>query len=340
MPRAVVVGTGLIGSSLGVALGHLGWEVAGWDPDSGALSKALALGAIGDRLSAWPIPADDIDLIVLAGPPIAILEQLRALSGISAIVTDVAGVKGPMIEAGRRVARYVGGHPMAGRESSGPEGASGSLFRGATWVLTTDGVDSEALSTMTGLVAEIGAVPIHMSAAEHDEAVAAVSHLPQVLASALVNRVARDPSSLDLAAGGFRDLTRIALSSAAWWPEVLIENKKPLSQLLRSLAFDLTGWADLVDAGEGDQIGAALLSARAARRSLQAPVASVGVILEDRPGEIARVGHALEVSGVDLRDLQLRHATHGGGGVLTLSVRSAEVELLAETLRAEGFSLL
>jgi hypothetical protein len=96
----------------------------------------------------------------------------------------------------------------------------------------------------------------------------------------------------------------------------------------------------LIEEQNREQIAASLLSARAARQSLAAPVSSIGVILEDRPGEIARVGHALEVSGVDLRDLQLRHATHGGGGVLTLSVRAAEAELLAATLRSEGFALL
>jgi prephenate dehydrogenase len=170
--------------------------------------------------------------------------------------------------------------------------------------------------------------------------VAAVSHLPQVVASALVNRVARHPSALDLAAGGFRDLTRIALSDPAWWSDVLVENRGALSPLLRQLSEDLGVWADRLDAADAEQVGAEMLAARSARRSLAAPVAAVGVVLDDRPGEIARVGHALESSGVDLRDLQLRHATHGGGGVLTLSVRAAEADRLRAALTSEGLRLL
>jgi prephenate dehydrogenase len=265
--------------------------------------------------------------------------SLRTLE-TTAVVTDVAGVKLPMVEAGRHLRHYVGGHPMAGRETTGPARASGSLFRGASWVLTTDGTDPASLDFVAGLVAELGAVPIRMAAAEHDAAVAAVSHLPQVVASALVNRVARHPAALDVAAGGFRDLTRIALSDPSWWSEVLVENRAALAPLLRELAEDLGAWATRLEARDREQVGAEMLAARTARRSLAAPVAAVGVVLDDRPGEIARVGHALEASGVDLRDLQLRHATHGGGGVLTLSVRAAEVERLKQALRSEQLRLL
>jgi prephenate dehydrogenase len=338
MASAAILGTGLIGASIGVGLRQAGWSVAGWDPDERALTGAKAVGAI-DRSASRTDVLEGAELVVLAGPPAAIEAELAALE-TTALVTDVAGVKEPMVKAAARLRRFVGGHPMAGRETSGPSGASGGLFRGATWVLTTDGVRAEDMEQMVEVVLALGGVPVQMAAAEHDEAVAAISHLPQVVAWALVNQVARDQTALDLAAGGFRDLTRIALSSAAWWPEVLTENRKVLGALVRRLGSDLAGWADHIDASDTEQLGAAMLSARAARASLTAPVGSVGVILEDRPGEIARVGHALEISGVDLRDLQLRHATHGGGGVLTLSVRSAEIELLEQTLRQEGFRLL
>ncbi len=339
MTTAAVLGTGLIGSSVGIGLRNAGWTVVGWDPDPEALRGALDVGAIDQAATNLAEAIAGVELIVLAGPPAAIEAELADIE-TQALVTDVAGVKEPMVAAAKHLPRFVGGHPMAGRETSGPAGASGGLFRGATWVLTTDGVEADDLAFMSDLVATLGAIPVHMAAADHDQAVAAISHLPQVVAWALVNRVARDQSALDLAAGGFRDLTRIALSGSSWWPEVLTENSKALAELLRRLSGDLEAWADLVDEGNHDQIGASMLSARAARGSLTAPVASVGVILEDQPGEIARVGHALEVSGVDLRDLQLRHATHGGGGILTLSVRAAEVELLAETLRNEGFRLI
>lgn len=338
MARAAVLGTGLIGASIGIGLRGLGWTVVGWDPDAVALKTALTMGAL-DAAAGGPAAAADADLVVLAGPPAAIEDALAKID-TAALVTDVAGVKAPMVAAGSHLPRYVGGHPLAGRETSGPSGASGSLFRGATWVLTTDGAEAGALTELSNLVAGLGAIPLHLTAAQHDEAVAAISHLPQVVASALVNRVARDQGALDLAAGGFRDLTRIALSAPTWWPDVLVENRVPLAAMLRDLSDDLLVWAELVEEQKHPQIAAALLSARVARSSLAAPVTAIGVVLEDRPGEIARVGHALEVSGVDLRDLQLRHATHGGGGVLTLSVRAAEAEVLAMTLRAEGFALI
>jgi prephenate dehydrogenase len=337
--RAALFGTGLIGSSIGIALRGLGWSVVGWDPSRLALAGASAVGAIEGEAPSEDDALEGADLLVLAGPPIAIEQKLKSLD-TGVVVTDVAGVKSPMVAAARHLPRYVGGHPMAGRESSGPGGASGSLFRGATWILTVDGVASEPLEFVEKLVAQLGALPLRMEAEEHDAAVAAVSHLPQVVASALVNRVARQPSALDLAAGGFRDLTRIALSDPAWWSDVLVENRGALSPLLRQLSEDLGFWADRLDAADAEQVGAEMLAARSARRSLAAPVAAVGVVLDDRPGEIARVGHALESSGVDLRDLQLRHATHGGGGVLTLSVRAAEAERLRAALTSEGLRLL
>jgi prephenate dehydrogenase len=337
--RAALFGTGLIGSSIGIGLRGLGWTVVGWDPSSNALTGSMTVGAIDSVATSEAAALAGADLLVLAGPPTAIEMKLKSLE-TDVVVTDVAGVKSPMVAAASHLPAYVGGHPMAGRESSGPAGASGSLFRGATWIVTTDSVDAGALEFVEQIVVGLGAVPLRMGAEEHDAAVAAVSHLPQVVASALVNRVARHPAALDLAAGGFRDLTRIALSDPAWWSDVLVENRNALTPLLRELSADLVSWADRLDSADTENVGAEMLAARSARRSLAAPVAAVGVVLDDQPGEIARVGHALERSGVDLRDLQLRHATHGGGGVLTLSVRAAEADRLRIALTAEGLRLL
>lgn len=339
MPTAALLGTGLVGASVGIGLRGLGWTVIGWDPDEQAGAGAIRCGGV-DRLAQSAEEAmADVDLVVLAGPPVAIEEQLRTLD-TEVLVTDVAGVKAPMVAAARHLKHFVGGHPMAGRESSGPAGASGSLFRGATWVLTTDNARSGDLAAIEEIIRDLGAIPVLMDSVDHDAAVAAISHLPQVVASALVNRVARDPTALDLAAGGFRDVTRIALSDPGWWADVLVENRTALGSLLRGLGEDLRHWADLIESQDRGAVGAEMLSARTARRSLSAPVAAVGVVLDDRPGEIARVGHALETSGVDLRDLQLRHATHGGGGVLTLSVKAAEADRLKQALTADGFRLL
>ncbi|MFP3913730.1 MAG: prephenate dehydrogenase/arogenate dehydrogenase family protein [Actinomycetota bacterium] len=339
MKSASILGTGLIGASLGAGLRQQGWYVRGWDPDPAARSQALKMGALDEEWLEPAGAADDSDVLFLAGPLSAIIETVLDLdSGV--LVTDVAGVKAPVVEAARHLPRFVGGHPMAGRESSGPGAASAAMFQGATWILTTDEARAEDLTALEEVVVSLGAVPVRMTAAEHDAAVAAVSHVPQVVASALVNLVATDGAALSLAAGGFRDLTRIALSEPTWWTDVLTQNGSQVTRLVRDLSRDLEDWADCIDRGRAGELARRLDSARAARRGLAAPVAAVRVLLEDRPGEIARVGHALSRSGVDVRDLQLRHATRGGGGVLTLSVRPGQELALRSALQEEGFRLV
>lgn len=335
--KAAVVGTGLIGASIGAGLRESGWMVAGWDPSPPALAGAMAMGAVDREASE-----DDIqtaELVVLAGPVRAIIDRLGDLR-TEALVTDVAGVKVPVVAAGAHLSHFVGGHPMAGRESSGPGAAGAAMFRGASWILATDGVAGSDLERMSEIVESLGAVPVPMPAARHDAAVAAVSHVPQVVASALVNLVARDGDALALAAGGFRDVTRIALSEPHWWIDILTENHREVVRLVRELGADLSRWADGLSNGDAAGVAEGLESARVARRSLTAPTAAVRVLLEDRPGELVRVGHALAESGVDVRDLQLRHATRGGGGVLTLSVPPGDEVGLFTALEAEGFRLV
>ena len=337
--KAVILGTGLIGASAGAGLRHAGWEVAGWDPSTDVLNAAVDVGALDEVLTSNTDRIDDADLVVLASPVLAIIDTLRGMS-TDTLVTDVAGVKSSVVAAGAHLDHFVGGHPMAGRESSGPGAASAAMFRGASWILTTDGADERDLARMEEVVRSLGAVPVRMAAADHDAAIAAVSHVPQVVASALVNLVATDPSALSLAAGGFRDLTRIALSEPAWWTDILAENRGEVSGLIRSLSRTLEKWADEISEGDRQAVGESLQKARLARQGLSAPVAAVRVLLEDNPGEIARVGLALAATDADVRDLQLRHATRGGGGVLTLSVRPGQEDALAAALEADGFRLV
>lgn len=339
MPSAAVVGTGLIGASVGVGLNVAGWEVTGWDTSPEHLDQAVSIGAVTPA-SGLEDAVEGADLVVLAASPKGILSTLSDLR-TEALVTDVAGIKQPVVEAARGLRRFVGGHPMAGREVSGPRGASGDLFRGATWVLTTDRGSPQDLERLSAVVRSLGAQPVEMTAARHDRVVALVSHLPMVLAASLVEELgAAGPSADAMVAGGFRDLTRIALSSSDWWADLLVENRKPLASALRKMSAGLQGWAEQLETEERTWVTEALGSARQTRTELAPPVEGLGVLLEDRPGEIAHVGQALAVSGVDLRDLQLRHATHGGGGVLTLSVRSEEAHRLRRALIGEGFRLL
>ena len=336
---AALLGTGLIGSSIGVALRSAGFTVVGWDRDPSHLDGAAAIGAFDRGAGSRDEAIEDVDLVVLAVPAEATVEMLGELD-TEALVIDVAGVKAPISAAGRHLSHFVPTHPMAGAETSGPEHASGSLFRGATWVIVTDHASAEDLDAVTQVVEAFGAVPVRMTAAEHDVAVALASHLPHLTASALVETVAADPDALSVAAGGFRDLTRIAASKAPWWPNVLVENRLAVVEAIEALSERLASIADELRGGDRDAISRRLDATADIRRSMAAPVVGVRLVLEDRPGQMALVGAALSSSSVDLRDLQLRHATHGGGGVLTLSVRPDEADRLAEALRLQGFTLL
>ncbi|HEY7703798.1 MAG TPA: prephenate dehydrogenase/arogenate dehydrogenase family protein [Acidimicrobiia bacterium] len=333
---AAVIGTGLIGASVGLALRAAGWNVFGWDADPDALTAAARRGAVEEAASEEQA-IRSAELVFLCGPLKAILEQLPRVP-VGKLATDVAGVKAPVVKSAGST-RFVGGHPMAGRETSGPDRSTPTMFRGASWILTTDGADGADLDKVGEVVASFGAIPLLMSAADHDEAVAAVSHLPQVVASAMVGQV-DGAVARQLAAGGFRDITRVAASDTSWWPEILTGNSASVARHLRALAADLDQWAGLIESGDQAAIRADLEAASAARRSLAAPVAALRVMLDDRPGEVARVGMALAASRVDLRDLELRHSTEGGAGVLTLSVRPEEESALRAALAAEGLAVI
>lgn len=319
-----------------MALRSRGWLVRGWDPNAAALEEALGRGALESTLEAPT--TEEADLIVLAAPPDAIAETLLAMD-TDTLVTDIAGVKLPIVAAATHLPHFVGGHPMAGGETSGASLASSSLFHGARWVLTADRADEDDLEKLGGIVRSFGANPVVMTAEEHDAAVARVSHLPHVLAAALMRLADEDPATLGLAGGGFRDLTRIAAADSTWWAEVLVANAEQVGDSIDELQLTLESWKETIASGGGAALAERLESARRARLGLGEHHAQVRVILLDRPGEIARVGHALETSRVDVRDFQLRHGEHGGGGVLTISVRGDGKDALTKALADEGFEV-
>ncbi len=333
---AAIHGTGLLGASVGLSLRAAGWRVMGWDPDPDALEEAHHRGAIDAKLAS-PL-TDEVDLVVLAAPPEAVVTALREMDS-DALVTDIAGVKMPIVEAAVHLRRFVGGHPMAGGETSGASLATSRMFHGATWVLTTDGARQEDLDEMSAITRSFGANPITMTAAAHDAAVARVSHLPHVLATALLEVAAGSSQSVALAGGGFRDLTRVAASASGWWAEVLAANAGQIDSALARLEEQLGLWRRAVASGDVVRIAGILDHARELRAGLAEHHSQVRVILLDRPGEVARVGHALESSRVDVRDFQLRHGEHGGGGILTISVRPSARAALEEALTGEGFEL-
>ncbi len=332
---AVISGTGLIGASIGLALRSTGWMVIGSDPNAASLAAAVERGAL-DSITDEPL-AQPADLVVLAGPPEATIDTLRSIR-TEALVTDVAGVKGPVLRAASHLTHFVGGHPMTGRAQSGAAMASANMFRGAAWILTTDNADPEDLRSMSIVVESLGSNPIMMSSEEHDRAVAYISHLPHILAASLVDLVEEEPHTESLVAGSFRDLTRVAATEASWWTEVMTGNADEIVTAIDNLEGRLAGWRDALSRGSADEVRRGLQRAQETRLRFSAEVSDLQIPLADEPGEIARVGRALERSSADIRDLQLRHAEHGGGGLLTLVVHPNDAEDLRQALIDQGFA--
>lgn len=336
MKHVTIIGTGLIGASIGLGLSEHGLVVTGWDPSRDALEVARERGAINRKAVSLAAAVEGADLVVLAAPPASVIATLAEIE-TDALVFDVAAVKVVVEEAATHLPRFVGTHPMAGREHAGPMHASLGLFRGAAWIVVPGRASDEDVAVVEEIIGWFGGIPTRLSASEHDDAVAAVSHLPQVIAASMVEHAANNGDRLKLAAGSFRDLTRVALSEPELWVEILTHNQRSVAGQLRELADSLTATAGVIEAGDGDSVRVLLSDARAKRQLMAPPVVAVRVLLADEPGELGRVGTALAESAVDVRDLQLRHARHGGGGVLTLSVRPGEAELLRSALTGQGF---
>lgn len=338
MKSAAIIGTGLIGTSIGLALRAAGWDVVGWDVDGDALRGAGERGGLSrSAASEAEALAGPHDLVVLACPPAA-AEAIVARGDIEWLTIDACGAKSAVV-ASNRLERFVGSHPMAGREVSGPAAATASLFNGATWVLTTDGADPGDLAKVESVVAELGARPVRMTARDHDAAVAAISHLPQLLAASLVGLAGEHPEAMNLAAGSFRDLTRVAGSDPSLWIDVLAANKSHVLASLREMQDRLAAAAAWLEAGDLVGLAAELHSSREVRRSLAARATAVNIALADRPGELAKVGAALSAAKADVRDIQLRHAPYGGGGVLTISVRPGDAVALTDAILDAGLVL-
>lgn len=333
MPHAAVIGIGLIGGSIASGLRDDGWIVVGHDADEDHARQARSLGLVDRTTATIDEAVESADLVVVAAPPTATIEIIAGLH-TDAVVFDVAGVKTAVRDVSGHLPAFVGTHPMAGREVSGPDAASPALFHGATWVIIDDAAEAPT-HTVVGIVEALGARPVFMSAEAHDRTVARISHLPQVVASGLLGIAEDDDMALELAAGSFRDLTRVGASEPLGWVEILKSNDRAVIGAIASLRARLDALESAITAPD-DTLLRLLSDARDTRRALGSPVAQVRVALEDRPGELAKVGHALESSGIDIRDIQMRHAPHGGGGVLTLSVRPGEEGALRHALAGEG----
>jgi prephenate dehydrogenase len=285
--RVAILGFGLIGGSVARALADApdrdAWSVSAWSPSTAGPRQAAADGVI-DTAAEGPAEAiGGAQLVVLAAPPTATLGLLDRLAGGlapvldgGAVVTDVASTKGAIVAAAAgHGLRFVGGHPMAGRETSGYAASSADLFAGRPWVVVpSDPADRPAIVAVETLAVACGAHPVRLDAAAHDAAVAAISHLPLVLAAALAEAVtgAADwPSARSLAATGWRDMTRLARGDEAMGAGIAVTNAPALAERLRDLRTTLDGWLAELEQPGGPDEAAIADRLRAARERLEAP---------------------------------------------------------------------
>ncbi len=263
------------------------------------------------------------------------------------MVTDVAGVKAPVVDS-IDDGRFVGGHPMAGSEQLGVEGASPDLFEGAVWVLTpVGGTGADAYALVRSVVSSLGAEVLALPPDRHDDLVAVVSHVPHLTAASLMRladqRSADDAPLLRLAAGGFRDMTRIAAGSPAIWPDVCVENRGAIVEVLDQLLRSLGDLRDAVAKSDRDEVLGVLQRAQAARRNLPGravqpdELAELRVPVPDRPGVVAEVTTLATDLGANIFDFEMAHSAEGDAGVLILVVEAAVAESLRAGLVDRGY---
>ena len=347
--RAAVVGLGLIGGSVAAALGRAGFEVVGRDASAEHVREAVARGLVSGEWVAGTVD-DSIEFCVVATPVDSLVGAVEVAlrDAPRAVVTDVGSVKAT-IAAAISDPRFVPGHPMAGSELSGLEGARSDLFDDALWVLTpTADTSPTSFAAAHAVVSSLGAEVVALDPLRHDELVALVSHVPHLVAASLMNLASASAEDhvllLRLAAGGFRDMTRIAAGDPAIWPSICVSNNDAITRGLDRLIDLLDGVRTAIDSGDTSALHAALSDASAARRALPARRASVAVELAevvvpipDRPGAVAAITTTASEVGVNLDNIELSHTMEGERGVAALLVPAAQVALLREALANKGF---
>ncbi len=339
--RAGLVGTGLIGASIGKALRGQGWHVTGRDADPARATAAVDAGAI-DVIGHDP----DAEITFVAVPVGGVVDAARAALADGGVVTDVGSVKSPVVESLPH-SRFVGGHPMAGSEAQGVAGSRAELFQGASWVLTpTEATDPEAQALVHSVVRSMGADVVTLAPEDHDRLVATVSHVPHLTAVTLMGlaaqRAEEEAALLRLAAGGFRDMTRIAAGDTGIWLDICDDNRSAILDVLDDLIDRLGDMREVVALGDDAALRDRLLAAQVARRNLPtgAPpaedLAEVRVAIPDRPGELAAVTTLATELAVNVYDIEVVHAAGVRRGLLSLVVASDRAGDLADALRGRG----
>jgi prephenate dehydrogenase len=353
--HVAVVGTGLIGASAGLAAGRAGFRVTGWDPDPAVLATA------GEREAVEPAGslADAVTAaeLVLVAAPVAELpgavRDVLAVASPDCAVTDVGSTKGAVCAAAGLDIRFIGGHPICGAETRGPERATAELFEGATWFLTpAAGTRPELLRSVHGFVTALGARPVAIDPGAHDQLVALTSHLPHVLANVLLNQAGasridgHDP--LQAAGGSLREMTRVAGANPRIWVDIFLENREALAAALGEQRRRLEQVEAALAAGDAGFLARWIAEAGGNRRRMLATaygdpgaLQRLRVHLPDRPGVLAGIFQALGAERINVEDFEMEHLSTERGGTLTIIVAGeTEAERAANLLEAQGYGVV
>jgi prephenate dehydrogenase len=348
-----IIGAGLLGTSIGLALTKLGIDVSISDA-----SPAIALLAIDFAAGRKLVEGDEISVVVVCVPPDVTGKTVSAAlrEFPTAIVTDVASVKSTVFAElesdAADTSRYVGSHPMAGREKGGTLAGRADLFVGRPWVIAVEETtNSGAAQKVEQLALDLGSTPIRMSAQEHDHAVALISHTPQIISSLLAAQLSiAEDKDLSLAGQGLRDTTRIAASDPSLWLQILSANSAELLPVLKTFDKDLeqviTALEQVGTSGSLAKLGKVLEAGNQGiarlpgkHGSTNTSYAQVVVMIDDKPGELARLLTEIGEAGLNVEDLKLDHASGAQVGLVELSVLPNIEEKLTNTLRTNGWRL-
>jgi prephenate dehydrogenase len=344
--RIAVLGVGLIGGSIGLAArARLDAEVAGFDPDRELLDRATELGAVDSAHDSVGSAVADAELVFCAAPVLAlpglVAEALEA-SGEDCAVTDVGSVKRDVIAALGGDSRFVGGHPLAGAETSGVENAHADLFEGARWYLTpTSRTGGVLYDRVQRAIADLGARPQAIEPETHDRLMATISHLPHVMANVLVTQAAtalsEEAENLPEVGPSFRDATRVAGANPAIWGDIFAGNREAVASEIDAVVARLSEAAKLIRSGDRDSVTAWHEQAGGRRRELidteiaGGPLHELRVRVPNRPGIVAEVALELGRAGVNIEDMALYPSADMTSGAISLYIAGDE-----EADRAEG----
>jgi prephenate dehydrogenase len=355
--RLAVVGTGLIGASVGLAAKRAGgWTTVGFDADAEAVAVARERGAVDATAASLEETVADAELAVVATPVATLPAQVEATleaSGEGCTVTDVGSTKRGVAAAAGGRARFIGGHPVCGSEARGPMHASAEIFAGATWFLTpTAETDPERYRLLHGFVASLGAVPVAVDPHAHDRLVALTSHVPHALANVLLNHAGsvriEGHEPLAAAGGSLRDMTRVGGANPRIWVEIFLENADEVARALAEHRRRIGELERALAERDGGYLARWIGQAAGNRRRLLAEaypdpgsLMRLRIHVPDRPGVLSGITQALGADGINIEDFELHHMTPERGGTLDVLVTGDErARRAAELLEAQGYSVV